>query len=57
MRKGDAAAVLVQRYPRCKTLDELQAEAWDLYDEITERNRATRAAAKALKLKVARHRR
>jgi hypothetical protein len=55
MRKGDDDAVLNQRDHRCKTLDELQAETRHLYDEITERNRATRAAAKILKHKIARH--
>jgi hypothetical protein len=57
MRKGEDAAVLVQRDDRCKTLAELQAAAWHLYDEITERNRATRAAARLLKSKTSRHRR
>jgi len=55
MRKGDDDAVLNQRRDPCKTLDELQAETRHLYDEITERNRATRAAAKISKHKTARH--
>ena len=45
MRKRDDAAVLVEGHNRWKTLDELQAETWRLYDEITERSCAMNAAA------------